>query len=130
MVQAHKWIEKLEKGYHTYLHEGAKTLSAGERQLLSFARALVREPRILILDEATALVDTETEEKIQQALVQLTKGRTTFVIAHRLSTVRHADWILLLEQGVLLEQGTHKELMEKGGKYYELYSAQLPRVSR
>ncbi|RME87587.1 MAG: ABC transporter ATP-binding protein, partial [Planctomycetota bacterium] len=110
LVQAHDFISKLEKGYHTVLEEGAKNLSAGERQLLSFARALAHQPKILILDEATALIDTDTEQKLQKAIENLIRGRTTIVIAHRLSTIRNADKIVVLDKGEVVEMGTHNEL--------------------
>lgn len=99
-------------------------LSAGERQLISFARALLADPRILILDEATASIDTETEVKIQAALKTLLKGRTAVMIAHRLSTIRDADKIIVLDHGKKMEEGSHSELMEKRGIYYELVKAQ------
>ena len=119
---AHAFISRLADGYDTVLEERGGNLSVGQRQLISFARAVARDPRILILDEATANVDSETELHIQQALQNLLRGRTSFVIAHRLSTVRDADRILVLDDGRLVEQGTHEELLEMQGLYYQLWS--------
>jgi ATP-binding cassette, subfamily B, multidrug efflux pump len=106
------------------VEERGNVLSVGERQLLSFARALLAYPKILILDEATASIDTETEVKIQNALRTLLKGRTAIMIAHRLSTIREADKIIVLDHGKILEQGNHEQLMNKQGVYYELVKAQ------
>ncbi len=119
---AHGFISRLTDGYDTVLEERGGNLSVGQRQLISFARAIARNPRVLILDEATANVDTETEVHIQQALHNLLRGRTCFVIAHRLSTVRGADRILVLDDGRLVEQGTHEDLLAKQGLYYQLHS--------
>ena len=121
-VGAHEFIARMKDRYDTELEERGGNLSMGQRQLISFARALARDPRILILDEATANVDTETELHIQQALESLMRGRTSFVIAHRLSTVRNADRIVVLDQGRIVEQGTHSELIAKRGLYHELHS--------
>ena len=123
-VQAHGFIEKLPNGYRTELNEGATNISAGQRQLLSFARVLAQDPRVLILDEATANIDTETEVLIQKALGELLRNRTSLVIAHRLSTIRQANKILVLDKGRIAEEGTHDELMEKRGFYYNLYRLQ------
>ncbi len=120
-VGAHDFIVRLRNGYATSVEEGGLLLSVGQRQLISFARALLADPRILILDEATSSVDTQTERIIQQALARLLKGRTSFVIAHRLSTVVNADRILVIQGGQVVEQGTHAELLAQGGVYYELY---------
>jgi ABC-type multidrug transport system fused ATPase/permease subunit len=120
-VGAHEFITKLRLGYDTPVEEGGVMLSVGQRQLISFARALLADPRILILDEATSSVDTQTERLIQQALVRLLKGRTSFVIAHRLSTVVNADHIVVIQDGEIKEQGTHLQLLSAGGIYYQLY---------
>lgn len=120
-VGAHDFIMNLKNGYETSVEEGGATLSVGQRQLISFARALLANPRILILDEATSSVDMQTEQVIQTALARLLKGRTSFVIAHRLSTITSADKIVVIEDGNIIEQGTHAELLVKQGKYFELY---------
>jgi ATP-binding cassette subfamily B protein/subfamily B ATP-binding cassette protein MsbA len=120
-VGAHDFIVNLRKGYETSVEEGGVMLSVGQRQLLSFARALLANPRILILDEATSSVDTQTEQIIQKALRQLLKGRTSFVIAHRLSTITNADRIVVIHDGRVIEQGSHAELLMKQGMYYDLY---------
>ena len=123
-VGADKVIARLENGYDTDVGEGGSRLSAGERQLISFARALVQDPAIFVLDEATSSIDTLTEAALQHALEEVMKGRTSFMIAHRLSTIRHADLILVVHQGRITEQGTHEELMQKRGRYYHLYRRQ------
>lgn len=123
-VNAHQFIKKLPEGYNSKVTERGSTLSAGQRQLLAFARALAFNPKILVLDEATANIDTETERLIQDALEKLTKGRTTLVIAHRLSTIQHADKIIVLHKGRIREIGTHQELLQKKGLYYNLYMLQ------
>jgi len=120
-VGAHDFIMRLDEGYDTYLHERGMNLSVGQRQLLSFARAIIARPRILILDEATASVDSQTEAIIQRALRTLLEGRTSFVIAHRLSTIRNADRIIVLEHGKITEQGNHDELLALNGRYASLY---------
>jgi ATP-binding cassette subfamily B protein len=112
---------RLRQGYHTPVEEGGATLSVGQRQLVSFARALLADPRILILDEATSSVDTQTERLIQEALARLLQGRTAFVIAHRLSTVTNAHHIVVIHDGRIVEQGDHAELLASGGYYSRLY---------
>ena len=121
-VGAHEFITQLRSGYNTSVEEGGVMLSVGQRQLISFARALLADPRILILDEATSSVDTQTERLIQQALERLLKGRTAFVIAHRLSTIVNADRIVVIQNGAIQEEGTHSELLARHGLYFKLYS--------
>jgi ATP-binding cassette, subfamily B, multidrug efflux pump len=121
-VGAHDFILALDGGYETKVGEGGAILSGGQRQLISFARALLADPRILILDEATSSVDTQTERVIQAALARLLKGRTAFVIAHRLSTITHADLIVVMDHGRIVETGTHAELLEMHGRYFDLYT--------
>ncbi|MER3404958.1 MAG: ABC transporter ATP-binding protein [Chloroflexota bacterium] len=123
-VGAHEFIMRLPLEYDTEVHERGTQLSVGQRQLVSFARALLKDPRILILDEATSSVDTETELLIQEALKKLLQGRTSFVIAHRLSTITRATKIIVLQQGRIVEEGTHQELLAKEGYYYKLYTMQ------
>jgi ATP-binding cassette subfamily B multidrug efflux pump len=123
-VHAHRFIERLPQGYETEVKERGATLSVGQKQLLSFARALAHDPRVLILDEATSSVDTETEELIQDALRVLLRGRTAIVIAHRLSTVQNVDEILVLHKGRIRERGTHQELLARRGMYWTLYELQ------
>jgi len=123
-VGADRVFKHLEKGFDEPVIEKGSTLSSGQRQLISFARALAFDPAILILDEATSSIDTETEMIIQEAMDVLKKGRTTFIIAHRLSTIRNADQILVLDKGCIVEKGTHDELMERKGKYYQMYQLQ------
>ncbi len=124
LVGADKFISKLEEGYDYNVQERGATLSVGQRQLLSFVRAVVRDPRVIILDEATSSVDTETEEMIQSAIEKLMKGRTALVIAHRLSTIQKADKIIVLNKGEIVEQGTHQELLVKNGYYAKLHQMQ------
>jgi ATP-binding cassette, subfamily B, multidrug efflux pump len=123
-VQANEFIEKLPGQYESPLAERGSTLSSGQRQLLSFARTMATNPKVLILDEATANVDTETEEAIQTALRRMQQGRTTIAIAHRLSTIKDADQILVLHQGEIVERGNHEELLERGGLYHKMYLLQ------
>ncbi|NGQ95242.1 ABC transporter ATP-binding protein [Brevibacillus sp. SYP-B805] len=123
-VKADDFIRQLPGGYEEQVVERGSTLSAGQRQLISFARALAADPAILILDEATASIDSETESAIQEALQVLARGRTTFIIAHRLSTIQHADLILVLSRGEVVERGTHEELMNLGGVYQKMYLLQ------
>lgn len=124
-VCAHDFIMEMEKGYHTEVNERGSRLSAGQRQLISFARAILADPKILILDEATSSIDTETEILLQQGLARLLEGRTAFIIAHRLSTIKNADCIMYVAKGNILEKGTHDELMALQGEYYKLYMAQF-----
>lgn len=123
-VCAHDFIMEMEDGYYTQVNERGSRLSVGQRQLISFARALLADPKILILDEATSSIDTETEIVLQKGLNELLKGRTSFIIAHRLSTIKNADCIMYVDQGNILEKGTHDELMAKNGEYYRLYMSQ------
>ncbi len=122
VVGLREWIESLPGEYDAVVEERGGNLSGGQRQLISLARAFLKDPRILILDEATSSVDTETEALIQRALDRVLEGRTSFVIAHRLSTIKHATRILVLDQGEIVEQGTHQELLELEGYYYKLYT--------
>ncbi len=122
LVSAHDFITRLPNGYQTQLYGGGANLSQGQRQLLSIARAAVADPPVMILDEATSSIDTRTEEIVQRGMDALMRGRTVFVIAHRLSTVKNADVIMVLDQGRIIERGTHDELIEKKGRYYQLYT--------
>jgi ATP-binding cassette subfamily B protein len=124
-AHADHFVRTLPENYHTLINEEATNLSQGQKQLLTIARAFVADPAILILDEATSSVDTRTEVLIQKAMAELMHGRTTFVIAHRLSTIRNADLILMMDQGRIVEQGTHEELLAAGGKYSNLYCSQF-----
>lgn len=123
-VKAHEFIETMEKGYRTEVNERGSRLSQGQKQLISFARTLIADPKILILDEATSSIDTKTERLLQEALNELMKGRTSFIIAHRLSTIQHCDRIMYIDGGIIQESGTHEELLRRKGKYYELYMSQ------
>src|SRR3712207_162078 len=131
LIGADDFINRLPEGYHTVLSENTDTLSMGQRQLLAITRAAIADPPVIILDEATSSIDTKTETLIQQGMEILMKGRTVFIIAHRLSTVKSADLILVLEKGHLIEQGTHVSLMAQKGQYYQLYTndfeLELPR---
>jgi ATP-binding cassette subfamily B protein len=124
-AHADHFIRTLPEGYDTVLNEDVTNLSQGQKQLLTIARAILADPDILILDEATSNVDTRTEMQIQQAMKKLMSNRTSFVIAHRLSTIRDAEKILVMNEGKIVEQGTHAELMEKKGFYHELFLAQF-----
>lgn len=123
-TRAHDFIRELPDGYHTEVNERGSRLSVGQRQLISFARALLADPKILILDEATSSIDTQTELLLQQGLEKLLQGRTSFIIAHRLSTIKSADQIMVIDGGQIIEQGTHAELLAKKGAYWKLYTAQ------
>lgn len=125
LVDAHEFIMETEKGYDTEVGEGGGLLSTGQKQLISFARAIVRNPRLFVLDEATSSIDTETEKVIQEAIQKVLKGRTSFVIAHRLSTIRNADRILVINDGKIVESGNHRELIKNKGHYYKLYTNQF-----
>ena len=124
-AEAREFIERLPDGYETVLTEGGSNLSQGQRQLLSIARAVLADPKILILDEATSSVDTRTEMHIQEAMVALMKNRTSLIIAHRLSTIRDADRIIVMKDGTIMESGNHDELLAKKGVYYNLYQNQF-----
>ena len=127
-AHAHAFIEKLPNGYETVIGERGVRLSGGERQRIAIARAFLADPRILILDEATSMVDTEAELVIQQALRGLMQGRTTFIIAHRLSTIRQASQILVIENGRIIERGNHDQLMRRDGRYRAMISRQFQQV--
>ena len=123
-AHVHEFTDRLDDGLETMIGERGIKLSGGQRQRVAIARALLADPKILILDEATSNLDTESETFIQESLKELMKGRTTFVIAHRLSTIRQADQILVIENGEIEESGSHKELIDKKGRYFELYTYQ------
>ncbi|MDB6094625.1 MAG: transporter ATP-binding protein [Verrucomicrobia bacterium] len=127
LVNAHEFITQMEQGYDSHVGEGGNRLSTGQRQLLSFARALLANPQIFVMDEATSSIDTETEQLIQRGLETIFAGRISFVIAHRLSTIRRADRILVITKGRIEESGTHAELLQQRGHYYELYTSQFRR---
>ena len=122
---AHSFIRRMQNGYDTVVTEGGGNLSAGQKQLLCIARAMTLNPPMLILDEATSSIDTLTEIRVQKAFKRLMKGRTSFIVAHRLSTIRESDIILVMNDGDIIEQGTHEELLRKQGFYYNLYNSQF-----
>ena len=123
-MRAHDFIAEMEKGYRTPVRERGSGLSQGQKQLISLARTLVSDPRILVLDEATSSVDARTEQLLQEAVNKLMAGRTCFIVAHRLSTIQTCDRIMFIDNGGIVESGTHEELLAKKGRYYELYTAQ------
>ena len=125
LANAHQFIHRMPHGYDTEVSEDGASLSQGQKQLIAIARAILSEPSILILDEATSSVDTRTEIQIQEGMLKLMKGRTSFVIAHRLSTIKNADAILVMNDGQIIEQGTHRELMDSRGFYHNLYHSQF-----
>lgn len=127
-AHVHHFIKTLPKGYRSVINEESTNISAGQKQLLTIARVILADPKILILDEATSSIDTRTEIQIQAAMDNLMKGRTSFIIAHRLSTIKNADLILVMNHGDIVEQGTHEDLLEKGGFYAELYNSQFEEV--
>jgi ATP-binding cassette subfamily B protein len=123
-VNADSFIKRLPDGYETFISADGGSLSQGQRQMLAIARAAVADPPVMILDEATSSIDTRTEQLIERGMDALMEGRTVFVIAHRLSTVRHANAILVLEGGEVIERGDHEDLLAQGGRYYQLYTGQ------
>jgi len=125
LVNSHNFIMKMEKGYDTNVGEGGNLLSTGQKQLISFARAIVKNPKIFVLDEATSSIDTETEMIIQKTIENVLEGKTSFVIAHRLSTIKNADRILVIKDGKVIEEGNHRELIKEKGYYYNLYTNQF-----
>ena len=129
-VCADEFISKMLDGYQTEVRERGSMLSQGQKQLISFARTLLSDPAILILDEATSSIDVQTEKALQTGLNAMLKGRTSFIIAHRLSTIRNCDKIMYIDNGGIMESGTHDELMAKKGYYYKLYTEQLDEVQK
>jgi ATP-binding cassette subfamily B protein len=128
-AHAHGFIKRLKNGYNTVIGEGGEGLSQGQKQLICIARVMLNLPPMLILDEATSSIDTRTEMKIQKALTSMMNGRTSFIVAHRLSTIKEADTILVMKDGCIIEQGNHKELLDKHGFYHELYHSQFAHLS-
>ena len=128
-AHVHRFVQTLPNGYDMELNEEASKVSQGQKQLLTIARAILADPKILILDEATSSVDTRTEVRIQKAMDNLMRGRTSFIIAHRLSTIRDADLILVMKDGDIIEQGNHEELLKQNGFYAELYNSQFEKTS-
>jgi subfamily B ATP-binding cassette protein MsbA len=124
-ANAHEFIQSMPAGYQTLVGERGVKLSGGQRQRIAIARAILKDPRVLILDEATSSLDSESESLVQEALERLMRSRTTFVIAHRLSTIINADWIVVLDEGRIVEQGTHLDLLARRGLYYKLHEMQF-----
>ena len=124
-AHAHSFIRKMPQGYNTEISEGGGNLSQGQKQLLCIARAMLTNPSVLILDEATSSIDTLTEIRVQKAFAKMMKGRTSFVVAHRLSTIKESDVILVMKDGNIIEQGSHEELLKQGGFYHTLYNSQF-----
>ena len=124
-VRAHEFISEMPDGYYTQVNERGSRLSQGQKQLIAFARTLLSDPKILVLDEATSSIDAKTERLLQEGLQALLKGRTSFIIAHRLSTIKNCDRILYISNKGIAESGSHDELMEQKGHYYQLYTSQL-----
>ena len=127
LAGAHEFVSELQRQYETEVGEGGNQLSLGQKQLVSFARAVLKRPRLMVMDEATSSIDTETEQQIQAGLARVLHGRTSVVIAHRLSTIRAADRILVIDKGQILEQGTHQDLLHAAGYYHGLYTEQSMR---
>ncbi len=127
-AHVHNFIKRLPNGYNSVLNEESSNISKGQKQLLTIARAILTDPKVLILDEATSSIDTRTEIQIQKAMDNLMEGRTSFIIAHRLSTIKNADLILVMNHGDIVEQGTHEELLAKDGFYSDLYNSQFEEV--
>ena len=128
LTHAHSFIKRMPDGYDTVIGEDGGNLSQGQKQLLCITRVILSLPPMLILDEATSSIDTRTEIRIQKTFQKMMKGRTSFIVAHRLSTIKEADVILVMKAGKIIEQGTHEELLKKGGFYYELYNSQFAKV--
>ena len=127
-AHAHSFIQRLPQGYDTVLSENGDNISEGQRQLLAIARVMLKKPPMLILDEATSNIDTRTEIRIQKAFQKLMEGRTSFIVAHRLSTIQNADVILVMRDGQIVEQGTHQDLLAQRGFYYDLYQSQFAKA--
>ena len=125
MAHAHMFIKNLKKGYNEEVGEGGVMLSVGQKQLISIARAILAKPSLIIMDEATSSIDTITESLIQKGMKKLTRNCTSFIVAHRLSTIRHADRILFIDNGKIKEQGTHKELIKLKARYFKIYTSQF-----
>lgn len=129
MAYAHSFIKRLDKGYDTVISQTGENISSGQKQLLCIARIMLKKPPMLILDEATSSIDTNTEIKIQKAFDKVMEGRTAFIVAHRLSTIKGADLILVMDKGNIVEKGRHQELLDKQGFYYNIYNSQFETVN-